>query len=254
MTSRIDINSDMGESFGRYTIGNDAALMEVITSANIACGWHAGDPAVMRETVELAVHHGVGIGAHVGFPDLLGFGRRRIEVTPQEIYDYTLYQAGALAAFAAAAGARLQHVKPHGAFYVACSQREDYATALAKAVKALGDDVILVMMGDVAPRAAAEIGIPYMPEGYIDLNYNAQGQLVLERHKAEWDPDEVADRAVRVATEQTIGTVDGTTLPMAVKTLCIHGDAPNSAAIANRVRERLEAAGVEVTPMRELVE
>lgn len=253
MTTRIDINSDMGESFGRYTIGNDAELMEVITSANIACGWHAGDPAVMRETVALAVKHGVGIGAHVGFPDLLGFGRRRIAVSPQEIYDYTLYQAGALAAFAVAAGGRLQHVKPHGAFYVACSQDPDYAMALARAVKALGDDVILVMMGDVAPKAAAEIGVPYLPEGYIDLNYDAQGNLVLERHKAEWDPDEVAGRAVRIATEQTIGTVDGTTLPMPARTLCIHGDAPNSGAIARRVRERLEAAGVAVTPMKELL-
>ncbi|MDI3340899.1 MAG: 5-oxoprolinase subunit PxpA [Sphaerobacter sp.] len=253
MAVQMDINSDMGESFGRYTIGNDAELMTLITSANIACGWHAGDPKVMRETVELAVQHGVGIGAHVAFPDLLGFGRRRMDVSPQEIYDYTLYQAGALAAFAAAAGGRLQHVKPHGAFYVMCSENPEYAEALARAVKALGDDVALVLMGDVAPKAAAAIGVPYVPEGYIDLNYNARGQLVLERHKAAWDPDEVASRAVRIALEKSVGTVDGTTLPMAVKTLCIHGDAPNSGAIARRVRERLEAAGVEIVPMRAML-
>ncbi|MBX5445714.1 5-oxoprolinase subunit PxpA [Sphaerobacter sp.] len=252
MAIRMDINSDMGESFGRYTIGNDAELMTVITSANIACGWHGGDPAVMRETVALAVQHGVGIGAHVALPDLLGFGRRRMEVSPQEIYDYTLYQAGALAAFAEAAGGRLQHVKPHGAFYVMCAQNPEYADALARAVKALGDDVILVMMGDVAPKAAAAHGVPYMPEGYIDLNYNAQGGLVLERSKQAWDPDEVANRAVQIATQKTVNTIDGTTLPMDVKTLCIHGDAPNSGEVARRVRQRLEAAGVEIVPMREM--
>lgn len=246
---QMDINSDMGESFGRWTLGNDAELMEVITSANIACGWHAGDPAVMRETVALAVEHGVGIGAHVGLPDLLGFGRRRMQVTPDEIYDYTLYQAGALRAFAEAAGGRLQHVKPHGAFYTMCAADEALATALVNAVKALGDGVVLFGMGSVEPRVAADVGVGYVPEGYIDLNYDQSGALVIERNKGAWDPDEVASRAVRIALEQKVGTVEGGELPMAVETICIHGDAPNSGEIARRVRQRLEEAGVEVAPI-----
>lgn len=251
MAQYLDINCDMGESFGRYELGNDAALMPLITSANIACGWHAGDPRVMRETVRLAVEHGVGIGAHVAFPDLLGFGRRRIDVSPQDIYDYTLYQAGALMAFAQAAGSRLQHVKPHGAFYVMCSHDRELADALCRAIKALGDDVMLVMMGDIAKQAAEAAGVPFASEGYIDLNYDAQGRLVLERRKQAWDPDEVANRALRLVKEHQIRTIDGTTLTAEVETVCIHGDAPNAPEIAQRVRERLTASGVEVRPLSE---
>jgi 5-oxoprolinase (ATP-hydrolysing) subunit A len=249
-TVQMDINSDMGESFGRWTLGNDAELMEVITSANIACGWHAGDPSVMRRTVDLAVQHGVGIGAHVALPDLLGFGRRRMQVTADDIYEYTLYQAGALRAIAEAAGGRLQHVKPHGAFYVMCAADEDLASGLVRAVAALGEGVALFMMGSIAPRVAAERGVPYVAEGYIDLNYDSGGGLVIERKKGAWDPEEVSSRAVRIALEQTIGTIKGGELPMAVKTLCIHGDAPNSGDIARRVRQRLEEAGVEISPVR----
>ncbi len=249
MARVIDINCDMGESFGRWTLGNDAALMPLITSANIACGWHAGDPAVMRQTVELAVAHGVGIGAHVGFPDLLGFGRRRIDVTPQEVYDYTLYQAGALQAFAHAAGTRVQHVKPHGAFYVMCSQNEELCEALCRAIKALGNGIALVMMGEIAPRVAAAVGVPMTREGYIDLNYNRHGQLVLERRKQAWDPEEVARRAVELVVHGRIPTIEGETLHAEVETICIHGDAPNAPEIAQRVRQRLEEVGVIVRPL-----
>lgn len=245
----IDLNSDMGESYGRWNLGNDAALMEVITSANIACGWHGGDPAVMRTTVEMAVDRGVGIGAHVGLPDLLGFGRRRMQVTPDEIYDYCLYQSGALRAFADAAGGRLQHVKPHGAFYVMCASDPELAAALVRAVKALGDGVVLFGMGEVEPDLAEKAGVGYIREGYVDLNYNNQGNLVLERNKGAWDPEEVARRAVRLATKAEVGTVEGDTLPLAVRTICIHGDAPNSGEIARTVRERLEDAGVEIAPI-----
>jgi 5-oxoprolinase (ATP-hydrolysing) subunit A len=246
---RIDLNSDMGESFGRWSLGNDAELMEVITSANIACGWHGGDPAVMRNTVAMAVDKGVGIGAHVGFPDLLGFGRRRMAVTPDEIYDYAMFQAGALRAFAEAAGSRLQHVKPHGAFYVMCAADEALAGALIRAVNALGDGVVLFGMGEIEPRLAAEAGVGYVREGYVDLNYDNSGNLVIERNKGAWDPEEVARRAVRLATEREVGTVEGGTLPLDVKTICIHGDAPNSGEIARTVRRRLEEAGVAIAPI-----
>ena len=248
-TVTIDLNSDMGESFGRWSLGNDAELMQVITSANIACGWHGGDPAVMRSTVEMAVANGVGIGAHVALPDLLGFGRRRMAVTPDEIYDYTLYQAGALRAFADAAGGRLQHVKPHGAFYVMCAADDTLADALVRAVKSLGDGVVLYGMGEIEPALANDTGVGYLREGYVDLNYDNSGNLVLERNKGAWDPEEVARRAVRLATEGEVGTVEGETLPMRVQTICIHGDAPNSGEIARRVRQRLEEAGVEIAPV-----
>lgn len=245
----IDLNSDMGESYGRWSLGNDAELMEVITSANIACGWHGGDPAVMRATVAMAAEKGVGIGAHVGLPDLLGFGRRRMQVTPDEIYDYAMYQSGALRAFAEAAGSRLQHVKPHGAFYVMCAADPELAGALVRAVKALGDGVVLFGMGEIEPALAEEAGVGYIREGYVDLNYNNAGQLVIERNKGAWDPDEVARRAVRLATMAEVGTVEGGTLPLAIRTICIHGDAPNSGEIARAVRERLEEAGVEIAPL-----
>jgi 5-oxoprolinase (ATP-hydrolysing) subunit A len=245
----MDLNSDMGESYGRWQLGNDAELMEVITSANIACGWHGGDPAVMRGTVELAIEKGVGIGAHVGLPDLLGFGRRRMQVTPDEIYDYAMYQSGALRAFAEAAGGRLQHVKPHGAFYVMCAADEALAAALVRAVKALGDDVVLFGMGEIEPRLAAGAGVGYVREGYVDLNYNNAGGLVIERNKGAWDPEEVAKRAVRLAIEREVRTVEGETLPLAVETICIHGDAPNSGEIARRVRQRLQEAGIEIAPI-----
>ncbi|MFT4040925.1 MAG: 5-oxoprolinase subunit PxpA, partial [Thermomicrobiales bacterium] len=235
----IDLNSDMGESYGRWSLGNDAELMEVITSANIACGWHGGDPAVMRATVAMAAEKGVGIGAHVGLPDLLGFGRRRMQVTPDEIYDYAMYQSGALKAFAEAAGSRLQHVKPHGAFYVMCAADPELAAALVRAVKALGDGVVLFGMGEIEPALAEEAGVGYIREGYVDLNYNNAGQLVIERNKGAWDPEEVARRAVRLATMAEVGTVEGDTLPLAIRTICIHGDAPNSGEIARTVRERL---------------
>lgn len=246
---RIDLNSDMGESFGRWSLGNDSELMEVITSANIACGWHGGDPGVMRETVAMAVDRGVGVGAHVGLPDLLGFGRRRMQVTPQEIYDYTLYQSGAIRAFAGAAGGRLQHVKPHGAFYVMCAADEALADALVRAVADLDDGVVLFGMGSIEPAIAANASVGYVREGYVDLNYNNAGSLVIERNKGAWDPEEVAARAVRLATRGEVGTVEGDTLPLAVETICIHGDAPNSGEIARRVRQRLEEAGVEIAPI-----
>ena len=245
----MDLNSDMGESYGRWQLGNDAELMAVITSAHIACGWHGGDPAVMRTTVEMALDKGVGIGAHVGLPDLLGFGRRRLQVSPDEIYDYAMYQAGALRAFAEAAGGRLQHVKPHGAFYTMSAVDEGLAAALVRAVQALGDGVVLYGMGDIEPRLAEQVGVGYVREGYVDLNYDHAGGLVIERNKGAWDPEEVARRAVRLATKDEVGTVEGGTLPLAVQSICIHGDAPNSGEVARRVRQGLEEAGVEIAPI-----
>ncbi len=252
MTARIDLNADMGESYGRWTLGDDAALMPHLTSANIACGFHGGDPHVMRRTVALALEHGVGIGAHVAYPDLIGFGRRRLAATPEEIQDYVLYQAGAIRAFAEAAGGRLQHVKPHGALYTSIVDSEEHAQAVAEAVAELGPDVILLMPPDVGP-AAARAGVPFVPEGYVDLDYDAAGRLVLERVKQLRYPAEMGERAVRLAREGKVRTVEGAELELRVESICVHGDAPNAPAIAAAIRGALAAAGIELAPLAALL-
>lgn len=253
MSVKTDINADMGESYGRWTLGNDAQLMPFLTSANIACGYHGGDPHVMRTTVRLARQHGVAIGAHVSFPDLIGFGRRRMDISPQELKDYVTYQVGALQAFAAAEGARVEHVKPHGMLYVMCSRDEAYATAMAETVKELGGGLILLLTGDLWAGAARRVGVPHVMEGYVDLDYDAQGQLILERAKQARDPEQVASRAVMLATEGKVPVRQGGSLPLAARSICVHGDADNAPAIARTMRERLVKTGVEVVPLRALV-
>jgi UPF0271 protein len=251
MPTRIDLNADMGESYGRWTLGDDVALMPHLTSANIACGFHGGDPHVMRQTVALALDHGVGIGAHVAFPDLIGFGRHRLAATPAEVEDYVVYQAGAVKAFAEAAGGRLQHVKPHGALYTSIVDSPQLAHAAAQAVASLGPDVILLMPPAVA-GAAADAGIPFVPEGYVDLDYDAEGKLVLERAKRVRDPHEMGEKAVRLVRDGKVRTVDGGDLELEVESICVHGDAPNAPAIAQAIRGALEGAGVELAPLADL--
>jgi len=251
MTTRIDLNADMGESYGRWTLGDDESLMPLLTSANVACGFHAGDPHVMRKTVELALEHGVGIGAHVAFPDLIGLGRRRMAATPSEIRDYVVYQAGALRAFADEAGGRLQHVKPHGALYMTIVDSPDHADAVAEAVGTLGPDVILLMPPEVGP-AAERAGVPFVSEGYVDLDYDSSGKLVLERVKQRRDPEEMGARAVRLVRDGTVGTIEGGELELSVESICVHGDAPNAPQIAAAIRHALQQAGVEVVPLAAL--
>lgn len=252
MAARIDLNADLGESFGRWALGDDASLMPQLSSANIACGFHGGDPHVLRRTVELAMEHGVGIGAHVGLPDLIGFGRRRITVSPAELRDYVLYQAGAATAFATAAGGRLQHVKPHGALYGMVQDDPELAQAVADAVAELGGDVILLLAGRNVADGAARAGVPFVPEGYVDLDYTADGTLVLERVKQLRNPDVTAARAVQLATRGVVPTLDGGELALEARSICVHGDAPNATAIATAVRRALEAAGIEVAPLAAL--
>jgi UPF0271 protein len=251
MASKVDLNADMGESYGRWTLGNDEALMPFLTSANIACGFHGGDPHVMRRTVALAFEHGVGIGAHVAFPDLIGFGRRRMAASPEEVADYVVYQAGAIRAFVEAAGGALQHVKPHGALYTTIVDSTDHADAVAEAVAQLGPDVILLMPPAVEP-AAARAGVTFVPEGYVDLDYDAEGKLVLERVKQLRDPEEMGERALRLVRDGTVPTIDGGELPLLAQSICVHGDAPNAPEIAQAIRAALEAEGIELAPLAEL--
>ena len=252
MAVTIDLNADMGESFGRWTLGDDKALMPQLTSANIACGFHGGDPHVMRETVALALAHGVGIGAHIGLPDLLGFGRRRMAVSPGELRDYLLYQAGAMKAYAEAAGARLQHVKPHGAMYAMAQEDPALAQGIADGVAELGDGVILLLASRTVADAAAQAGVPFVPEGYVDLDYDAAGKLVIERVKQVRDPDQMGDKAVRLATEAKVTTLDGGELELEIESICVHGDAPNAPEIAAEIRRALAEADVELAPLSEL--
>ena len=248
---KVDLNADMGESYGRWTLGDDDALMPFLTSANVACGFHGGDPHVIRRTVALALEHGVGVGAHVAFPDLIGFGRRRLAASPEEVADYVVYQAGAVAAFVEAAGGSLQHVKPHGALYTAIVDSREHAEAVAHAVSSLGGEVILLMPPAVAPAAAAA-GVPFVPEGYVDLDYDGEGGLVLERAKRVRDPQEMGEKAVRLLREGRVRTTAGDDLELDVESVCVHGDAPNAPQIARAIRAALEAAGIELAPLADL--
>jgi UPF0271 protein len=248
MRSRtIDINMDMGESYGRWRLGDDAAAMPWITSANIACGYHAGDPATMRASARLAIDHGVAIGAHVGFPDLLGFGRRAIAVTPEEVRDYTAYQLGALEAIVRSEGGRLAHVKPHGALYGLCSSSPEHAAGVAEAIAGVNAELVLLLLSERAAPAVAAHDVRLAVEAFPDLDYEPGGELVIEAVKRDWNPARVAQRAVRIATEGRIDTTGGSDLRVKARTLCLHGDAPRAAETAQTVRAALEHAGITVT-------
>jgi 5-oxoprolinase (ATP-hydrolysing) subunit A len=250
MARQININCDMGEGFGRWTLGDDAGILPLVPTANIATGFHGGDPTIMRRVVGLAQEVGADIGAHVALPDLLGFGRRRIDVSPQELQDYVTYQIGALGAFARAAGAELTHVKPHGILYSMAGQDPTIGRALLTAVRDYDSNLIVIVGGAETPAIAKELGVHALPEAYCDLDYHPNGYPVVERQKRSWDPEEVARRALRIALEQRGTAVDGTELKLDMRTFCIHGDAANAVEVATLVRQRLEEAGVEVVPLR----
>jgi UPF0271 protein len=249
MSEQLDINVDMGESFGRWQLGDDAAIMPYVSSVNIACGFHAGDPATMRETVGHAVEHGVNIGAHVALPDLWGFGRRRMAVSPEEVRDYCIFQIGALWGFVAAAGAELRHVKPHGALYAMCTGDPDLAGAVAEAMATVTPGIPLLLLND-NPREAVEAhGVDLVTEAFPDLDYQPDGQLIIERVKVSRDPALVAERAVRLVREGVLEAIDGSLIESRAPTACIHGDAPNAVEVARTVRERLDAEGIAVRPV-----
>ena len=246
---RIDLNADVGESFGPYTIGDDGGLMASITSANIAAGFHGGDPSVLRATIRLAVARGVAIGAHPGFPDLAGFGRRELQVTPQEAEDFTLYQIAAVAGVAAAEGATLRHVKAHGALYNMAVSDPGLAGSIARAVAAFDRSLVLFAPPNSAMvDAARTLGITVALEVFADRAYEADGRLA-SRQKAGaviHDRDTIVARAVRMANDRAAVTLDGSVLPIEADTICIHGDTPGASRLAAEVRSALETAGVTV--------
>lgn len=252
--SAIDVNVDMGESFGRWTLGDDASLMPHISSANIACGFHAGDPGAMRRTVAAAVEHELQIGAHVALPDLLGFGRRAMKISPTDLTDYCTYQIGALAAFVAAEGGNLAHVKPHGALYAMCAQDVELAAAVARSIAEVDPRLVLLALRDDHAAAVAEHGVRLVTESFVDLDYDPNGNLIIEAVKQPWDPEKVAERAVRVARERKVAKTDGSDLDVDSPTICLHGDAPNALDVARTVKQRLDGEGIALKPLADLLD
>ena len=249
--ARIDLNADLGEGFGAWTLGDDDALLELITSANVACGFHAGDPTVLRRTCERAAERGVVIGAQVGYRDLAGFGRRFLDVDPHELTNDVLYQLGALEAFARVAGTRVRYVKPHGALYNAIVHHEEQAVAVAEAVRRYDPDLpVLGLPGSVWLEAAAAAGLTGVPEAFADRAYTPEGTLVSRREDGAvlHDSEHVAQRSVRMATHGEVVAADGSLVAVRAGSVCVHGDSPGAVAMAAAVRRGLEEAGVTVAP------
>jgi 5-oxoprolinase (ATP-hydrolysing) subunit A len=246
---RIDLNCDLGESFGAYTIGNDEALMKFATSVNIACGFHGGDPSVMRRTVDLAVQHGVGIGAHPGLPDLVGFGRRTMQVSASDVADITLYQVGALQAFVRSAGGRLAHVKPHGALYNMLAVNRELADAFVKAVAAFDADLVIYgLANSYLPQAAERWNLRTAHEAFADRTYQADGTLTdrTTSNALIRSAGEVAAQAVSIVMNKTVRATDGTDVHVHAHTVCLHGDSPDSVRFARAVVRGLKSAGIEL--------
>lgn len=249
MNDRVDLNCDMGESFGAYRIGADDAVFPFITSANVACGFHGGDPAVMHTTIAQARDRGVAVGAHPGLPDLIGFGRRTMDVTPAEAYDMVVYQVGALAAFACVAGVTLQHVKAHGALYNMAAARADLAAAIARAVHDVDDGLVLFgLPGSHLVSEGDAVGLRTASEAFADRNYMPDGSLVSRRRTDAYVHDVAAavDRAVRMVRDDMVQAVDGKDIAIKADTICIHGDGPHAAELARALRAGFERAGVAV--------
>jgi UPF0271 protein len=246
---RVDLNCDMGESFGAWRIGDDDALLEHVSSANIACGFHAGDPSVMRRTLEAAAARGVAVGAHPGFPDLAGFGRRNMDIAPETIYDIVAYQIGALLGLARTVGVRVAHVKAHGALYNRAVADTALAAAIARAVHDV--DAGLIFFGLPGSPLIAEgerLGLRTANEVFADRAYEPDGSLTPRRLPGAFvhEPEQAAQRAVRMVLEHVVDARDGTTIDVRADTICVHGDGPNAASIARLLRQRLEQAGVSI--------
>ncbi len=249
---RIDLNSDLGEAFGAWTMGQDAQLMPLISSANVACGFHAGDPGTIRATVRLARTHGVAVGAHPGLPDLVGFGRREMQVTPGDVEDMVLYQIGAVAAIAHSEGVALQHVKAHGALYNMACRDEALAEAIARAVVAFDPTLVLFgLPGSALLQAGLDAGLPVAAEAFADRAYDPDGSLAPRARPGSviHEVDAVVARAVTMVTDQTVVATDGSTIEFEADTLCLHGDTPGAALLAAAIRRGLEDAGVTIASL-----
>ncbi|AYO29538.1 LamB/YcsF family protein [Biomaibacter acetigenes] len=249
---KIDICCDMGESFGSFRVGIDDEVVKFISSANIACGFHGGDPMVIDKTVKISKEHHVAVGAHPGFPDLLGFGRRNMDLTQQEINNYVIYQIGALKVFAEVNGIALQHVKAHGALYNMAAVNETVALSVAEAIASVDPNLICVGMANTAmQRAAEKVGLRFACEVFADRNINPDGTLVSRKlpNAMIYDHEVACARVLRMIKEGVVEAIDGSLLPVRVDTICVHGDNLEAVKFAQTIKTALEENGVEVTPM-----
>lgn len=247
MQWQLDLNCDMGESFGPWVMGNDAGIMSLITSANIACGFHAGDPATMRQTVAAALRHNVALGAHPGLPDLQGFGRRPMAISPQEVYDLVVVQVGALAGVAASQGARLHHVKAHGALYNMASNDKDLAVAVASAVKSVDPDLILfALAGSHQVEAGREAGLKVAQEVFADRTYQDNGLLTPRAQEGAMilDVNHAIEQVLQMVKQGTVTSLSGKDVPVQADTLCLHGDQPAAVDFAVALREAFQREGI----------
>ncbi|HAT56678.1 MAG TPA: LamB/YcsF family protein [Veillonellaceae bacterium] len=247
--NQVDLNSDLGESFGAYTIGQDEKVLPFVTSANIACGFHAGDPLVMQKTIALAVKNHVAVGAHPGLPDLVGFGRRKMDITPQEAYAMVLYQVGALQAFARAAGISLQHVKPHGALYNMAAVNRLLAEAIASAVHDISPHLTLVgLAGSELIRAGESAGIPVVNEVFADRTYQPDGTLTprSRSNAVIRDKEQAVSQVLDMILKGKVAAVNGTEVPVQADTVCVHGDTPSALLFTETLKIKLQEAGVAV--------
>jgi len=253
---RVDLNSDLGESFGSYKLGMDDEVIKHVTSVNIACGWHAGDPLVMDRTVKAAVREGTAIGAHPGFPDLLGFGRRNLAATPEEVKAYVKYQLGALMAFAKANGAAIQHVKAHGALYNMAAKDAKLAVAIAEAIREVDQNIILMGLANSEMiNAGKEMGLKTANEVFADRAYNPDGTLVSRSLSGAviHDADLAISRVVRMVKEGKVQAVNGEDIEIKADSICVHGDNPEAVEFTRRIRATLEKEGVEVTAVSNFI-
>ncbi len=252
--NKIDLNSDVGESFGNYKLGLDEDVIPLISSANIACGFHAGDPAVMRHTIKIAKENGVAIGAHPGFPDLVGFGRRNLDASLEEIKDFVTYQIGALQAFAASQGVKLQHVKPHGALYNMAVKNTAIWEAVAEAIAAVDTRLILFVLAaterESLEAVGARHGIRIAYEFFGDRAYNSDGSLVSRKEPGSviHDGDMVAEKVLNMVKEGRVVCKDGSEIELTADTICVHGDNPSALSLIKKIRETSQASGVKIAP------
>jgi len=252
MLKTIDINCDMGESFGNWKMGDDEGMMPFITTANVACGFHASDPLTMIGTCRRAREHGIAVGAHPGLPDILGFGRRTMNITAEDAYAYTVYQVGALQASLATQGMKLHHIKPHGAFYSVLKTQEELAEAVAEAIDQLSDKPILYWPAPTStalPTACKKRGIRVVGEIYPDLHYAADGSLVIQRQKHETDVAYACAQVRRYVETGKVEALDGSLVALDAESLCIHGDGPNSVEVARAIQKTLQDIGCDIAPV-----
>ena len=253
---RVDLNSDLGESFGRYTLGMDDKIIPLITSANVACGYHASDPVVMEKTIAMAKEAGIRVGAHPGFPDLMGFGRRNMNVSPAEAKAYTLYQLGALDGFCRAAGVKLQHVKPHGAFYNMAAKDYKLSVAICEAIKSFDKDlIVLALSGGELAKAAKDMGLRTALEVFADRGYEEDGTLVDRRKEGAMitDEQEAIDRVIRMVKEKKVTAVTGRDIPIQADSVCVHGDGVKALAFVEKIRAALQKEEIQVCSLDEIV-